>query len=98
MAKPEFAIANLNGGQLNAVVKNLMAQIGINDPVEAVRRFNAGEYTLVQKVPRWSVDAEGNLIFEVTSDGTSGPEWITRIESKGLYLGDNTKSIYYRRL
>ena len=40
----EFAIANVLPGKLNALVKNLMRMMGISDPIEAVRRINAGEW------------------------------------------------------
>lgn len=42
---------------------------------------------------RWSMDADGNLVFTVTSDGTTGPEWIARLETKCFRLGDWTKFI-----
>lgn len=44
----EFAIAEVLPGKLNALVKNLTRQMGITDPNEAVRRVNAGEWTVVQ--------------------------------------------------
>ncbi len=60
-----FAIKDVPVGQLNALVKNLMAQMDINDPVEVIRRINAGEW-LVAKVelpefPIWKTVTIGNL-------------------------------------
>ncbi|MEK7650128.1 MAG: hypothetical protein AAB367_04210 [Patescibacteria group bacterium] len=42
----DFAISDVLPGRLNALVKNLMAQMGITDPNEAVRRVNAGEWVV----------------------------------------------------
>ena len=47
MSKIEFATANLTAGQLNSLVKKIMFQMGISDPVEAIRRINSDEWTLV---------------------------------------------------
>lgn len=46
-----FAIADVLPGHLNAMVKNLMRQMGVEDANEAVRRFNAGELKLVPRDP-----------------------------------------------
>jgi hypothetical protein len=49
--KNEFVIAEVMPGQLNAMVKNVMGQMKINDPNEAVRRVNSGEW-IVSKVAK----------------------------------------------
>lgn len=46
----EFAIADVPTGRLNALVKNLMRQAGINDPGEVIRRINASELILVNRL------------------------------------------------
>ncbi len=51
----EFVIAKVEPGKLNALVKNLMRQMNITDPNEAVRRINSGEWIVSQSVRRWRV-------------------------------------------
>ena len=38
-------------------------------------------------------EENGVIRFLVTSDGTTGPEWIERLERKGFRVGGHTKSI-----
>lgn len=63
--KGDFAISSLTAGQLNALVKNLMSQMNIDDPVEAVRRVNSGECVISQN--RRIID-DGQII-----DGDANP-------------------------
>ena len=44
----DFAISDITVGRLNALVKNIMFQMNINDPEEAVRRVNSGEWIVSQ--------------------------------------------------
>lgn len=88
----DFAIANIPLGRLNALVKNLMRQMGIDDPAEVIRRINSGEWGVNLAVRRWR-EENGIIYFSVTSDGTSGEEWIARLESKGVCVDDWAKSI-----
>lgn len=46
--KPELLILQLwpDLTKINALVKNIMAQMGIDDPVEAIRRVNSGEWVV----------------------------------------------------
>jgi len=88
----EFAIAEVFPGRLNALVKNMMRQMDINDPNEAVRRVNSGEWVVQQAIRAWS-EEDGVVYFSVTSNGTTGEEWITRLESKGFRVSDYAKSI-----
>jgi len=48
--KPALVILNVIPGltQLNALVKKVMAQTGCDDPVEAIRLVNSGEWELVK--------------------------------------------------
>ena len=92
--KSEFLISGIETGQLNAVVKNIMAQISIKDPKEAVRMINAGELNISVIKPAIKWREENKVIyFSVTSDGTTGEEWITHLASKGFRVGDYAKSI-----
>ena len=69
-----------------------MSQIGIDDPIEAVRLINSGEYVVSKPACRFR-ERDGVIYFTVTSDGTTGEEWIKRLEKKGFRVGDYAKSI-----
>ncbi len=64
MDKPELLIINvLPGlGQLNAMLKNIMAQMDIDDPNEAIRCINAGEWVVKMS----------NLLKRVTTMAVNG--------------------------
>lgn len=87
-----FVIANVLPGKLNALVKNIMKQTGINDANEAVRMVNSGEVQILLKKPKWT-EKDGVIRFSVTSDGTTGEEWISRLENKNFRVGDYAKSV-----
>lgn len=36
----------------------------------------------------WEKDRHGVIHFTVTSDGTTGPQWIARLMSRGMRIGD----------
>lgn len=78
----EFVTAEVYPGKTNALVKNIMRQMGIKDPNEAVRRMNSGEWVVSPKARNWW-EVDGVIYLRVTSDGTTGPEWIERLEKKG---------------
>ena len=87
-----FVMANVLPGKLNALVKNIMRQTGVNDPNEAVRMVNAGKAQILVVKPKWT---EKNYIisFFVISYGLTGEEWIARLESKGFCVGDYAKRV-----
>ena len=88
----EFAIAEVMLGKLNALVKNIMRQTGETDPNEAVRLVNSGECA-VSRLP-WH-EKEGVIYFSVTSDGTTGEEWIKRLKREELpfYVEDCVRQV-----
>jgi len=88
----EFAIADIKSGQLNGLVKNLMRQMNIFDPCEAVRRINSGEWTVAIPAKKWR-EVDGVIHFIVTSDGTTGEQWITRLEKAGKKISKEAKYI-----
>ena len=90
--KSEFLISGIETGKLNAMVKNIMVQIGITEPEEAVRMMNSGELQISVIKSKWT-EKEGVIRFSVTSDGTTGEEWITRLESKSFHVSDYAKSV-----
>lgn len=75
----------MNWGTMEAVINKLGGMEGVN-------RFLRGEITLNEPVRRWR-EEEGVIYFSVISDGTTGPEWINRLEKKKLRIGDYAKSI-----
>ena len=87
----EFASADLTMGQINSLVKKIMAQMKIKDPVEAIRRINSGEWTLVGPTQKWT-EQDGVIRFSVTSDGTPGSQW------SGLNKGGFKVSEYAEQL
>jgi len=94
--KSDFLISNIPTGKLNAVIKNIMAQTGITEPEEDVRMVNAGEVQISVIKPRWT-EKDGVIRFSVTSDGTTGEEWISRLEGKSFRVGDYAKSVLRSR-
>ncbi|MCX6763157.1 MAG: hypothetical protein NTZ97_00255, partial [Candidatus Moranbacteria bacterium] len=70
-----------------------MLQMGINDPNEAVRRINSGEWVVSQSACRWR-EQDGVIYFTLPpTDGTTGSQWIERLEKKGFRIGNYAKSI-----
>jgi hypothetical protein len=74
------------------MVKNIMKQTGVSDPNEAVRMVNAGEVHISVIKPKW-IEKNGVVYFSVTSDGTTGEQWIVRLESKGFRVRSYAKSV-----
>jgi hypothetical protein len=87
----EFAIAEVMPGKLNALVKNIMRQTGETDPNKAVRLINSGKWVLVPKSLHPSVLHE--IRISVASDGTTGKQWIKRLEKKDLRVSDYAKQL-----
>jgi hypothetical protein len=92
MDKYLFTIQNVETGKLNALVNNIMKQTGTDDPNEAIRLVNSGEWTLSGPARLWT-EKDSVIRFSVTSDGTTGEQWIARLESKGFRVSDYAKSI-----
>jgi len=81
----EFASANLTLGQLNAIVKKLGGYDG-------ALKFLRGETTIAESTRNWR-EEDGVIYFSVESDGTTGENWITRLESKGFRVDDYAKQM-----
>jgi len=60
---------------------------------EQADRFLRGELSVSKLRQRWS--DHGGIIYlpPVTSDGTTGPQWIERLERKDFRLNDYTKRV-----
>ncbi len=61
---------------------------------EGVQRFLRGETTVVEPTRSWR-EQDGVIYFSVTSDGTTGPEWIKRLEKKGFRISSYAKSVLH---
>ncbi len=94
--KSDFLISNIPTGKLNAVIKNIMSQTGIAEPEEAVRMVNAGEVQITVTKTKWT-EKDGVIYFSVTSDGTTGEQWIARLEGKGFRVVHYAKSVLRSR-
>ena len=81
----EFASARLTAGQLNAIVKKLGGH-------DMALRFLRDELSVSEPTRSWR-EEDGVIYFSVTSDGTTGEDWITRLESKGFRVGDYAKQV-----
>jgi hypothetical protein len=81
----KFASADLTAGQLNAIVKKLGGH-------DAALKFLRGELAVSEPTRNWR-EEDGVIYFSVTSDGTTGEEWIKRLEDKGFRVGDYAKSV-----
>lgn len=81
----EFASADLTAGQLNAIVKKLGGHDG-------AIKFLQGKLTVSEPTRTWR-EQDGVIYLSVTSDGTTGPQWIERLEGKGFRLSDYAKSV-----
>lgn len=80
-----FAGSELTLGQANAIVKMFGG-------MEGVKRFLRGELVIAEPTRSWQ-EKDGVITFSVTSDGTTGEAWITRLEAKGFRLSGYAKSV-----
>lgn len=83
-----FASAEYTAGQLNAMVKLLKKQAGEDGPEQFLR----GEITVAKPHRTWR-EQGGVIYLSVTSDGTTGEEWVKRLEDKDFRVGKYTKSV-----
>ena len=79
------ASAGLTAGQLRAIVKKPGGHDG-------AMKFLRGETTVSEPTRNWR-EQDGIIYLSVTSDGTTGPEWIKRLEKKSFCLSDYAKSV-----
>ncbi len=75
----EFASAGLTAGQLNAIVKKLGGH-------EKALAFLRGELSVSEPARSWR-EEDGVIYFSVTSDGTTGEDWLRRLKDNGFRVG-----------
>jgi len=83
--RTEFASAGLTAGQLNAIVKKLGGH-------DMALRFLRDELSVSEPTRSWR-EEDGSVYFSVTSDGTTGEDWIKRLEGNGFRVGDYAKQV-----
>lgn len=81
----DFSPIGLTPVHLKAVVKKLGGS-------EGVMRFLQSGIVAAEPKRLWR-EKGGVIRFSVTSDGTTGNEWIDRLEKKGYQVGDYAKSV-----
>ncbi len=72
-------------GRVEAVWNKLGGEKGVD-------KFLSNKLVVVEPACRWR-EKNGVIYFSVTSDGTTGEEWIKRLEKKGFRVGDYTKNV-----
>ena len=76
---------NLTLGQIEAGVNKIGGE-------EAFLKLLRGELTVSEPVRRW-MEKDGVIYFSVVSDGTTGPQWIRRLEKKDFRLSKWAKDV-----
>jgi|GEM_PF-1630501 len=88
--KNEMLTNYVSLNDLNIFLEKIMDQIGGDNVVEAVKLINSGK-VVVANIKTWK-EKKCFAFFSVTSDGASGPQWISRLSSKGIAIDDFFKS------
>lgn len=81
----EFASAGLTAGQLNAIVKKLGG-------FDAALRFLRDELIVSEPATKWREEC-GIIYLAVTSDGTTGPQWIERLRKIGFNVSSYAQDV-----
>lgn len=84
MSTELFVVAEVMTGKLNDLVKSIMRQTGTNDPNEAIRLVESGD---------WIVSKLTAIYLSVKSDGTTGPDWEKWFDKNNYDLSLNERFI-----
>ena len=76
---------NVTIGRVEAVWNKLGGEDGVD-------QFLRGELVVCEPESSWR-EQDGVIYFTVVSDGTTGEDWIKRLEDKGIRLSDYAKSM-----
>ena len=85
-------------GQLDAALMKIGQDAGMGT-ADGIRAFLANELTVSKPTRRFREKdgviylKDGVIYLSVVSDGTTGPEWIERLEGKDSRLGDYAKQL-----
>ncbi|MEK7478188.1 MAG: hypothetical protein AAB645_02365, partial [Patescibacteria group bacterium] len=77
--------AKMEWGTMEAVVNKLGG-------MEGVEKFLSGKLVVSEPTCTWR-EQDGVIYFSVTSDGTTGEDWIKRLEGNGFRVGDYAKQV-----
>lgn len=100
MSRKEFQVGNVRElndftrGQLDAALMKIGHDSRMGTAA-AITAFLAGKLIVTTPLPqglKWR-EQDGVIYFSITSDGTTGEEWITRLKKKGFLIGDYAKSV-----
>ncbi|MBI2049097.1 MAG: hypothetical protein HYT29_01505 [Parcubacteria group bacterium] len=69
-----------------------ITKLGQSEDLPAIRGVLRGTYE-IKPGARFLREEDGVIYFSVTSDGTTGEDWIARLESKGFRVGDYAKQV-----
>jgi hypothetical protein len=78
-------------GQLDAALMKIGQDAGMGT-AEGINAFLAGKLVISRPFHSWQ-EQNGVIYLSVTSDGTTGPQWINRLEKKGFRISDYAKGI-----
>ena len=78
-------------GQLDAALMKIGQDAGMGT-AEGINAFLRGELTVSKPARLWH-EQDGVIYLSVTSDRTTGSDWIKRLEDKGFRVGDYAKSL-----
>ena len=82
----EFASAEMTAGQLNAIVKKLGGYDG-------AMKFLRDELSVSERICYFT-EEDGVITFTLpATDGTTGKEWIARLEKKGNRIGNYARQL-----
>ena len=88
-----FVISDVLPGKLNALVKNLMRLTDTEDPNEAVRRINSGEW-VVSDTTAWC--HKNNAIYlTVFTEDIFQRKWPEVLAAKDVRVGDSAKEMIF---
>lgn len=83
-------------GTLNSMIKILMDQLEVRDPVEAIRLINSKEAFVTRVRTPWSMcDSRfvNDVNFSVTSYGKLGGDWFQQIKGSGAQIDGQTEEV-----
>lgn len=99
----EFAIAEVMPGKLNALVKNMMRQMNVSDPNEAVRRVNSGEWIVTEKNKVRIIELIGTISIPARTEKFIACDHFVvdttnEAKVKISYLGENFKEKFINKI
>jgi hypothetical protein len=73
-------------------IDEMLATLNVIGSRERCRQLRAGELVISEPIRRWR-EEDGVIYFSVTSDGTTGAEWIERLEKKGYCVRHSARYV-----